>query len=357
MARIVRRIVWSALLLLAVFHALSGFYVLGPGEQAIVERFGRPTNSNAPAASGLHYALPWPIDTVRRVSTTRVRRLALGYRGQTDPEAILWTNIVYEDERPMLTGHRVRTAGGMPGRGASEHMHVLVNARVFVHYRVTTPSAYLYACQQPEEMLGAMAERLLRQQVARRELFPMLSTERDSLEQDMGAALQEQATPLGIQVTGVEIRDIHPPAPVAGAFRDVVSAMEDYETLVDHGKGYRIDTVQKAKTRAQEVRAAALGHGKRLIARHTSRAEALKDRLAAYRAHPDIARTQLILDTLGRALKDVRKVIVPGPGRGALGELWLIDNASGVAPRGPIVPRPSLPGPAPRMPAIPEKEL
>lgn len=46
-------------------YLLSGLYVVNPGEQAVIRRFGAPLEQAV--SEGLHYRLPFPIDTVEKV--------------------------------------------------------------------------------------------------------------------------------------------------------------------------------------------------------------------------------------------------------------------------------------------------
>jgi len=327
-------------LFLLALYLLSGFYVLQPDEQAIVERFGRPLNAESPSGPGLHYRLPWPIDQVRRESTGRVRVLSLGYQGRVDPEAILWTNIDYQQDEPMLTGHR-RSGGAGP---QSERTHVFVNARVFVHYRIARLQRFLYACEDPEAMLRAVAERALRREIGRRELFPLLSTQRGGLEEALSRTLRDEADALGVTLTSVHIRDIHPPQAVAGAFQKVVSAMEERETLQNAARRDKTRTVEAARTDALAGRRRADGDA--LLARAIAQGQAIGygELAAVYRQHRGIVRVRMYMDLLAGVLESADVVIVPGTGREGP-ELWLLPGgqAAPVMPvlrPGSLVPRP-----------------
>src|SRR5688572_24350926 len=56
---------------------ISGIYIVGPSEQAIVLTLGREVGKSGP---GMHYRLPWPIQTVERVNVQAIRRLEVGFR-------------------------------------------------------------------------------------------------------------------------------------------------------------------------------------------------------------------------------------------------------------------------------------
>ena len=61
--------------LLAVAWVASGVYKVQPDEQGVVLRFGRWLDTTEP---GLHYHLPYPIETVLLPKVTQVNQLQLG---------------------------------------------------------------------------------------------------------------------------------------------------------------------------------------------------------------------------------------------------------------------------------------
>ena len=61
--------------LLAVAWVSSGVYKVQPDEQGVVLRFGRWLDTTEP---GLHYHLPYPIETVLLPKVTQINQLQLG---------------------------------------------------------------------------------------------------------------------------------------------------------------------------------------------------------------------------------------------------------------------------------------
>ncbi|MGH2570072.1 MAG: FtsH protease activity modulator HflK, partial [bacterium] len=57
-------------LLAAAVWLWSGFYKVEPEELAVVKRFGRVVERAMP--SGLHWRLPWPVETHEKFETTTV---------------------------------------------------------------------------------------------------------------------------------------------------------------------------------------------------------------------------------------------------------------------------------------------
>ena len=74
--------IWIILAIILVW-LLSGFYQIQPSEQGVVTRFGAYVYTTD---AGLHYHLPYPIENVVKVNTTRERSINLGitedYRNQ-----------------------------------------------------------------------------------------------------------------------------------------------------------------------------------------------------------------------------------------------------------------------------------
>ena len=53
----------------------SGVYRVQPDEQGVVVRLGKWSDTTAP---GLHYHLPWPVDSVLLPKVTQINQLRLG---------------------------------------------------------------------------------------------------------------------------------------------------------------------------------------------------------------------------------------------------------------------------------------
>src|SRR3989337_1604106 len=63
--------------LLVAVWMLTGIYMVGPGEEGVVRRFGRVV---ANTGAGLNYRLPWPVERVDVVDLAGIRRVNIGFR-------------------------------------------------------------------------------------------------------------------------------------------------------------------------------------------------------------------------------------------------------------------------------------
>ena len=73
----------------AALWILSGIYIVPADQQAVVTRFGRLTERRV--MPGIHYALPWPIESVTKLKVQQLQRLIIGGEsadgvlGRSDP--------------------------------------------------------------------------------------------------------------------------------------------------------------------------------------------------------------------------------------------------------------------------------
>ena len=102
-------------------YLLSGIYIVNPGEQAVVRRFGAVLDQTV--TEGLHYRLPWPIDKVQTVNVSEVRRADIG---MTLPE-----HIHQPDDEPQAI--QLLTAD-----------ENIITTQGVVHYRVSNAAKFLY---------------------------------------------------------------------------------------------------------------------------------------------------------------------------------------------------------------------
>ena len=88
----------SLVLVFALVWAATGFYRINPQQQGVVLRFGEWVRTSPP---GLHYHLPYPIETVLKPEVTRDNRIEIGFRDATGNAS---SRRDIADESQMITG-------------------------------------------------------------------------------------------------------------------------------------------------------------------------------------------------------------------------------------------------------------
>jgi membrane protease subunit HflK len=153
------------------------------------------------------------------------------------------------------------------------------------------------------EVVGKMTvDGVLREQRA------LVTTEVSRLLQDILDSYEA-----GLDVQGVQLQDVQPPALVRAAFEDVVAASQDASRLGNEAEGYRNEVLPQARAEAAEARASAEAYREAKIAQATGEAERFKAIVAEYRKAPEVTRKRLYLETMESILPEVEKVIIePG---------------------------------------------
>ncbi len=285
---------------------LTGVFSVGPDEVGIVQTFGKYTRT---AQSGLNYHLPFPIETVKTPKVTEVKRVEIGFRtlGKNQYRAI-------EKESLMLTGDEN-----------------IVDAELIVQYKIKEPVHYLFNFVRPELTVRESAEASLRTVVGRHNIDEALTTGKFMIQEETKELLQSilDKYETGILVVAVQLQDVSPPKQVVAAFKDVASAKEDKNRMINQAEGYRNDVIPKARGEAQAMIRGAEGFREARVKRAEGDVAKFKSMLAEYKKAKDVTRKRMYLETMEEILPGIDKYIVPGGDGGNLLNLLNLNEKGG----------------------------
>jgi len=298
---------------LALLYLLSCFVFLGPGEQGLRERLGRPVRADQPLRSGLHLKWPWPFERILRFPSLRVQRMRIGVRADDghDPDVILWTEPHFRMEHRWLVPAEVDAAADEEGRGVPVS---LLSIYMVVDYRISDLHRYAYQFSDAAQTLKQLAERSLMREVSARDLDELLSHGRRETAAAVHRRLQTavEDLELGVEIEFVGLADIHPPMEVAEAFQSVVGAFEQRQSTVLTAEAYRNRRLPEARAEAAANHWEAEAY--RFVRGVNAEAETqrFEQRLLVHRAAPLSYLPDYRLRVLERMLPDIRKfVIIP----------------------------------------------
>jgi membrane protease subunit HflK len=267
---------------------LSGLYIVLPDQQAVETLFGKVV---APRVMpGLHYALPWPFESVAKLKVRQLQRLMIG--GDL-PDSVLGRTQPLASQ--FLTGDQN-----------------IINMRVVVQYSVSVPADYLFRAQNPAQMVGAVVESELARRVARAQVDAVLTTEKAAIQEETRAAAQKLLNDFrtGVQLSTINIESVAPPPEAAGAFRDVASARADTSRIVNEAEGYANDLIPKARGQAQQLLEEAQAYKDKKINEASGDAARFNQIAAEYAKASQVTGRRLYLETMEQVLPRIRKLIV-----------------------------------------------
>ena len=284
----------------------TGVYMVGPDEVGVVRTFGEYTRV---AQSGLNYHFPYPIEQVNTPAVTEVKRIEIGFRTLNNGQYR-----TVEKESLMLTGDEN-----------------IVDAEMIVQYKIKDPVAYLFKIVEPELTVREAAEASLRTVVGRNKIDETLTTGKFQIQEGTKTQLQLilDKYESGIHVVAVQLQDVSPPKEVIGAFKDVASAKEDKNRMINQAEGYRNDIIPKARGEAEAMIRDAEGFRESRIKRSEGDAVKFTTILKEYRKAKSITQKRLYLETMERVLPGIEKIIVPDKDSGNMLNLLNLNPGKG----------------------------
>jgi membrane protease subunit HflK len=300
----------------------SGAYIVQPGEEGVVQTFGRFSSITTP---GLNYHIPWPIQQVTIVDVESVRRVEIGFRttaGDGKQEVLSEALMLTTDEN-------------------------IVQVELLVQYRIASSRDFVFNVQNPEDVLLTSAEVGLRSTVGQMTIDAVITEERARVQDDTRAFLSRLLADYGtgIQVTDVRLQVADPPEEVRDAFQEVVRALADRERLINESEAYQNNIVPRARGDKQRLIEEATAFKDQEVLRATGDAQRFLSVLEAYRLAPEVTRERLHIEALEGILDQVALVLLDEDaiGNQVLPFLPLTDPSNSNA-------RPSAPDLAPNSP-------
>jgi len=278
------------LLVLVALWGFSGFYRVDADQQGVVLRFGKYVSQTGP---GLHYHLPYPIETVLTPQVTRINRIDIGMRILEDGRSSTVRDV--PEESLILTGDEN-----------------IVDVDVSVFWLINNAPDYLFNIQNPEGTVKAVAESAMREVIGRSQLQPVLTQARAITEQDVLELMQQTLDEYqaGIQITQVQLQKVDPPAQVIDAFRDVQAARADQERLRNEAQAYANRVVPEARGEAAQITQQAEAYREQTVNEARGQADRFSKVYEEYRKAPDVTRERLFLETMERVLGENDKIII-----------------------------------------------
>jgi membrane protease subunit HflK len=292
-------------LVVLVAWLLTGVYFVQADEQGVVQRFGAFVYTTTP---GIHYHLPWPIEVAQTPTVTRENQLNIGSTADQSRDI--------PEESLMLTG---------------DENIVDINFTVF--WVIKDAAAFLFNVENPAEQLDAtvkqVAESAMREVVGRNQIEPILTENREMIQEEVRALMQTTLDTYGagVTVTRVQMQKADPPAQVIDAYRDVQAARTDQDRMRNEAEAYANRVIPEARGEAARIIQQAEGYKQQTVAEAQGEASRFLAVYEQFRRAPDVTRRRIYLETMQQILAGMNKVIVDNQG------------GNGVVP---VLPLPSL---------------
>ena len=287
------------IILLAIW-TLSGFYRVGTDEQGVVTRFGEYVRTTEP---GLHYHLPFPIETVLKPKVTKVNRIEVGFRTSQSQFSQTPQTRQTPEEALMLTGDEN-----------------IVDLNFTIFWIINDAKDFLFNVRNPEITIKSIGESVMREKIGQTPIDPILSEGKSIVEEDVKNNVQSVLDyyQSGVLVTQVQLQKADPPELVIESFRDVQRAKTDEQRLRNEAEAYRNDIIPRARGEAEKKIQEAEAYKQGVVAKAEGEAQRFKSVYDSYKTSKDVTRERIYLETLEKTLGKIDKVIVDNKAGGGV---------------------------------------
>jgi membrane protease subunit HflK len=277
------------LLIAAILWLATGFYRVNAQQQGVVLRFGEWVRTSPP---GLHYHLPYPIETVLTPEVTRDNRLEVGFReiaGRSNSKRDI------ADESQMITGDEN-----------------IVDIDFVVFWRVSDAGQYLFNLAEPDDTIKVAAEAVMREIIGRTTIQTVLTEGRQEIQVQARQQLQDLLNEYkaGVRVRDVQLLAVDPPADVIDAFNEVQRARQDRDKLKNQADAFSNDIVPRARGEAAQLVAEAQAYEAEVVNRATGDASRFDQVYKAYLQNKDVTKERIYIETIEKILSNVDKIII-----------------------------------------------
>lgn len=298
------------LVIIAVLLAgTSMFYRIEASDEGVVLRFGEHKETVLP---GLHWKLPWPIETVYEVPVQRVQSLEFGFKTREAGRVTQYATETSDDLEvaEMLTGDLN-----------------LGHVEWIVQYRVKDSMQYLFKIGGMEssawsilssgdsevnpavpDTIRDVSESAMRKLVGDSSIDYVLTIGRDQIAKDAEQLIQDEldAFEAGVDIITVKLQTTSPPtSKVQDAFQEVNRSRQKKEQVVNDAQGERNSKIPAARGEKERAIAEAEGYQNRIVLETTGKTNAFLAQLVEYELAKDVTRKRLYLEAMEEILATV----------------------------------------------------
>jgi regulator of protease activity HflC (stomatin/prohibitin superfamily) len=300
---------------LAVLLLSTCVVFIDPGEQAVLEYFGKPV---ADLRSGAHLKWLWPVDKTYRYRTDQIQTFEVGYTPDAQSESektILWS-VAHANEVNFLVGNHPTTTVQNQNGDTSDTLKAppvsLISVSIPVQFQITNVMDWAYNNADQSNLLQDLATRDVVHFLAGVDLNDVMSHTRLEAAQELQNQIQSDANAhrLGVKILFVGLQDIHPPVAVAANYENVVGAIQQMIAKTNMAVADAISTNTLAGAMAFTTTNVAEAARIQLETSALARAALFTNQIPAFEAAPSVYEQRAYFQAFVDATANARKYVL-----------------------------------------------
>ena len=276
----------AVLLALVVISAVGTcWYTVDDKEQAVVTTFGKVTDV---VDAGIHFKLPFGIQQAHKVNTNVYQKIELGYSSSGG-------DTFNESESAMITGD-----------------YNIVNVDFFVEYKISDPVQYLFSSDEPELILRNLIQSQVRNVVGSSSVDAVLTDGKENIQMQVKELVTQilQVYDIGLTLVDVKIQDAEPPTQeVIEAFKNVETAKQQAETVINDAKAYKNAQLPQAQAKADKLIQNAQYLKEKRINEATEQVAMFNAMYQEYALNPQVTKSRMYYEAISQIMPGVKLYI------------------------------------------------
>ncbi len=288
-----RQLILGVVAAFILFLTFTSYYTVSAESVGIVQRFGNYHSSVNP---GLHFKIPFGVDTVIEVPIKRQLKEEFGFG---TPGATYTQQIAnpreWQLETTIVTGD-LNTA--------------LVEW--VIQFRIENAFDFLFKVRDPGAALRDISESVMREVVGDRTVDEVLTIGRQDIEARAQVKMQEVTNlyEMGLRIDQVQLKNVNPPKPVQASFDEVNEAQQERERMINVARGEYNKAIPRAKGRADQKVQASEGYAIQRVNEAVGDSNKFTALLAEYIKAPSITKRRLYFETMAEVLPKVSNKVI-----------------------------------------------
>ena len=284
--KIKRTALLTVLFAIVIVFGLTCYYTVDDKQQAVVTTFGKVTDITD---AGVHLKLPFGIQQVEKVDVNVYQKITLGY----NPVGSGYT--VDDRESAMITGD-----------------YNIVNVDFFVEYKISDPEQYLYSSNDPENILRNLVQSQVRTVVGSSTVDSVLTDGKENIQMQVRTLVTDILSQydIGLSLVDVKIQDAEPPTQeVIEAFKNVETAKQQAETVINDAKAYKNAQLPQAQAKADKLIQNAQYLKEKRINEATEQVAMFNAMYQEYALNPQVTKSRMYNEAISQIMPGVKLYI------------------------------------------------
>lgn len=283
------------LILVALFTIPSMIYTIDTNENGVVLRFGKYNRTEGP---GLHFKMPWDLESVKKVPVLMILKMEFGFRTKEAGVRTVYESRPRNNESMMLTGDLN-----------------IVDVSWILQYEIKDARDYLFNVRSVQDNLYDLSLAVMREVIGDRTVTEAISESRDEISQEAMDAMQKilDDYKMGVRLVALKLQDAFPPDKVKPSFDEVNSAVQDAKQIANIAEKERQKLLQQETGNADQNIKNAEAYKIDLINRATGDAQRFLALYEEYKKEPEITKKRLYFEKVTPILKNAQKIYVVDP--------------------------------------------